>query len=112
MPNDANLIASAHHYAFFRFTRQNAEWVTPVMPVRATCCSASQQAEMTAPPEVAKMWSAAQRYPMYVGEFGAYGKADDASRIDFNRRMREAMEVRGLTGPTGSSRPDSECTIP
>ena len=97
MPNDANLIATVHLYAPFRFTHQGAEWVTPVMPVGVTCCSASQLAEMTAPLEVAKTWSAAKRYPVYVGEFGAYGKADDASRIDFNRRMREAMEARGMT---------------
>ena len=97
MPNDANLIATVHNYAPFRFTHQGAEWVTPVMPVGVTCCNASQLAEMTAPLEVAKTWSAAKRYPVYVGEFGAYAKADDASRVEFNRRMREAMEARGMT---------------
>jgi endoglucanase len=39
----------------------------------------------------------AKRYPVYVGEFGAYGRADDASRIDFNRKMRGAMETRGMS---------------
>ena len=52
---------------------------------------------MTAPLDAAKAWSAAKRYPMYVGEFGAYSKADDASRIDFNRKMRQAMEGRGMS---------------
>jgi endoglucanase len=52
---------------------------------------------MTAPLETAKVWSAAKRYPVFVGEFGAYSKADDASRIDFNRKMRQAMEVRGMS---------------
>ena len=97
LPNDANLIATVHNYSPFQFTHQGAEWVSPVIPVGVTCCSAAQQAEMTAPLDVAKAWSAATRYPVYVGEFGAYSKADDASRITFNRTMRQAMESRGMT---------------
>lgn len=97
MPNDANLIATVHDYNPFPFTHQGAEWVSPVLPVGVTCCSAAQEAEMTAPLDVAKAWSAAKRYPIYVGEFGAYSKADDASRVDFNRKMRQAMEGRGMT---------------
>jgi endoglucanase len=97
MPNDANLIATVHNYAPFPFTHQGAEWVNPVLPVGVTCCSPAQEAELTAPLDVAKAWSAATRYPVYVGEFGAYNKADDASRIDFNRKMRQAIEARGMT---------------
>lgn len=97
LPNDANLIATVHNYSPFPFTHQGAEWVSPVLPLGVTCCSAAQQAEMVAPLDVAKAWSAAKRYPMYVGEFGAYSKADDASRIAFNRTMRQAMESRGMT---------------
>jgi endoglucanase len=52
---------------------------------------------MTAPLDVAKAWSMAKRYPVYVGEFGAYSKGDDASRIAFNRKMRQAMEGRGMS---------------
>src|SRR5919202_1317067 len=90
MPNDANLIATVHNYAPFAFTHQGAEWVSPVLPVGVTCCSAAQRAEMTAPLDLARAWSAATRYPVYVGEFGAYSKADEASRVEFNRTMREA----------------------
>jgi endoglucanase len=97
MPNDANLIATVHNYAPFRFTHQGADWVSPVLPVGVTCCSSAQQAEMTAPLDAAKAWSTAKRYPVYVGEFGAFSKADDASRIDFNRKMRDAMEARGMS---------------
>jgi endoglucanase len=97
MPNDANLIATVHNYNPFRFTHQGAEWVTPVMPTGVTCCSAAQEGEMTAPLDVARSWSAATRYPVFVGEFGAYSKADSASRIDFDRKMRQAMETRGMS---------------
>ncbi len=97
MPNDPNVIATVHNYAPFAFTHQGAEWVTPVLPVGVTCCTAAQEAEMTAPLDVAKAWSVARRYPVFVGEFGAYSKADDASRIAFNRTMRSGMEARGMS---------------
>jgi endoglucanase len=97
MPNDANLIATVHNYNPFPFTHQGAEWVSPVLSLGVTCCTATQEAEMTAPLDVAKAWSTATRYPIYVGEFGAYSKADDASRVDFNRKMRQAMEGRAMS---------------
>jgi endoglucanase len=97
LPNDANLIVTVHNYNPFTFTHQGAEWVSPVLPVGVTCCSAAQVADMTAPLDVAKTWAAAKRYPVYVGEFGAYSKADESSRITFNRTMRDAIEARGMT---------------
>jgi endoglucanase len=97
IPNDANLILTIHNYAPFSFTHQGAEWITPVLPTGVTCCSAAQLADMTGPLDVAQTWSAAKHYPVFVGEFGAYSKADSASRMDFNRKMRDAMEVRGMS---------------
>ena len=97
LPNDANMIVTVHNYAPFTFTHQGAEWINPVLPTGVTCCTVAQVAEMTAPLDVAKTWATAKHYAVFVGEFGAYSKADSASRIDFNRKMRDAMEARGMT---------------
>ncbi|GAA5184714.1 glycoside hydrolase family 5 protein [Niveibacterium umoris] len=97
MPNDANLIATVHNYEPFDFTHQGAEWISPPKPTGVTCCSSGQLSAMTLPLDTASAWSARTRYPVFVGEFGAYSKADEASRIRFNRAMRTAMEARGMS---------------
>lgn len=97
LPDDSNLVVTVHNYSPFTFTHQGAEWVSPVLPVGVTCCTAAQVAELTAPLDVAMAWSTSARYPVFVGEFGAYSKADSMSRMTFNRAMRNAVEARGMT---------------
>ncbi len=97
LPNDANLIVTIHNYAPFDFTHQGAEWVSPTLPAGLACCSKNQETQMLAPLDTARRWSEAQRYPIYLGEFGAYAKADMASRANYTRFMRDAAEARGLS---------------
>jgi endoglucanase len=97
LPNDANLIVTIHNYAPFDFTHQGAPWVSPPFPTGVTCCDDQQRADITEPLNIAKSWSDANRYPIYVGEFGAYSAADMASRVAFTRYMRDQMEIRGMS---------------
>ena len=97
MPSDANLIATVHNYEPFNFTHQGAEWATPAMPTGISCCSPEQKNQITGPLETAKTWSEAQHYPVYLGEFGAYNKADIASRVNFTRYMRDEAEKRNIS---------------
>ena len=97
VPDDSDLVVTVHDYAPFAFTHQGAEWVSPAPPAGVACCSAAQRAEMVAPLDVARAWSAAARYPVFVGEFGAYGRGDDASRAEYTRTMRDAMAARGMS---------------
>ena len=97
MPNDANLIATVHNYEPFVFTHQGAEWASPPMPTGITCCSAEQKNQITGPLVTAKLWSDAQHYPVYLGEFGAYNKADMNSRTNFTRFMRDEAEKRNMS---------------
>lgn len=59
-------------------------------------CPATQRQAIVAPLDVAQAWSRTHRYPVFVGEFGAYSRAPAASRIAFNRFMRDAAEARGM----------------
>lgn len=97
VPNDANLIVTIHNYSPFSFTHQGAEWVSPVLPLGVTCCDQKQTGELVYPLVLAKDWSDVHRYPVFLGEFGAYEKADMASRVKFTRLMRDEAESRGIT---------------
>ena len=47
--------------------------------------------------DVVRAWADAHgALPVYVGEFGAYGRADMASRVRWTRAVREAAEERGF----------------
>ncbi|MEM9388598.1 MAG: glycoside hydrolase family 5 protein [Pseudomonadota bacterium] len=41
---------------------------------------------------LAERWAVARRLPLYVGEFGAYSRADTASRVRWTGSVREQME--------------------
>ena len=96
LPNDSNLIVTVHNYAPFKFSHQGAAWIDPVLPVGVSCCDAGQRAEMLLPLDTAKQWSEEHRYPVFIGEFGSYEKADMASRVRFTQTMREEIELRGF----------------
>ena len=97
LPNDPNLIVTIHNYNPFTFTHQGAEWASPILPTGVTCCSPAQKAELVSPLAKAKTFSDTYHYPIYVGEFGAYSKADMDSRVRFTRLMRDESEARGFT---------------
>ncbi len=97
MPPDANLVLTIHHYDPFTFTHQGAPWITPAMPTGVSCCSAQQLADIRGPLDTARQWGAANGYPVFVGEFGAFDTVAVADRLRYTRQIRTEMEQRGMT---------------
>ncbi len=97
LPNDARVIATVHNYQPFNFTHQGASWVSQALPTGVSCCDAGQRTAAIAPLATAKAWSDAARYPIFLGEFGAYSKAEMGSRVNFTRLMRDQTEARGMS---------------
>ena len=96
-PADRRLLVTIHDYEPFDFTHQGAEWAGLQDRTGITCCTDAQLARMVAPLDVAMRWSEVWNRPVWVGEFGAYGRGPYDSRVRYTRAAREAIEARGMT---------------
>jgi endoglucanase len=96
IPTDANLILTIHHYEPFKFTHQGAEWVSPALPTGLACCDEAQTAEVARAIDEASTFSARVRYPIVIGEFGAYSKAPQESRVRYSRLVRQLSEAKRI----------------
>jgi endoglucanase len=80
---DRNLVVTVHYYNPFHFTHQGAGWVGPDaqkwLGTKWTGGKAEQEA-IVRDLDRAATWGVKHRRPLYLGEFGAYSKADMDSR--------------------------------
>jgi endoglucanase len=86
--DDRNLVVTFHYYSPFKFTHQGASWVggqsQAWLGTRWTGTKAEQQA-VSRDLDTAIAWAVKHRRPIYMGEFGAYSKADLESRARWTR---------------------------
>lgn len=95
---DQNLIASVHFYEPFEFTHQGASWVKNEIPVGTPWMgSDDERGKLLASLDEAARWSKEHNIPINVGEFGAYSKADMASRVRWTGFLCREMEKRGFS---------------
>jgi endoglucanase len=93
--NDRRLIVTVHYYLPFDFTHQGAEWVSPVRPTGIKWTgNAAEQAAIASDMQTVADWAAKHHRPVYVGEFGAYERADMTSRAAWTAAVREHCEKR------------------
>jgi len=126
LPKDeTNLIATFHFYDPMIFTHQGAEWSSkykttgvvwpgppphPIVPLKGEegdfwhNYNTLPTEENPAGPkhindlfDFAQIWSKKHNIPLWLGEFGAYSKADTDSRIRWTKCVREAAEKRGIS---------------
>jgi endoglucanase len=95
---DRMLIATFHYYNPFQFTHQGAEWSPGSEKWLGTKWTGSPQetAAVARDFDIAAKWGREHDRPVYVGEFGAYSKADMESRARWTSAIARAAEERGI----------------
>lgn len=97
LPDDANLIVTVHYYNPFHFTHQGAHWVKDSDKWLGTKWTESEQELATVRKEfdATAAWAKEHHRPIYLGEFGAFSKADDDSRARWTKTIVSEAEKRG-----------------
>jgi endoglucanase len=97
MGNDPNIIVPVHSYDPFDFTHQGVGYIPWLANTSKTCCDEKQRKTLTDNLDVAKQWSIKNGYPIALGEFGSYHRADMNSRVTWTRFMRDELEKRNFS---------------
>ncbi len=97
--DDHNLIVTVHYYEPFEFTHQGAEWAegSDAWLGRSWTGSEEEKRTVTASLETAAEWGRRHGRPVFLGEFGAYSKADDASRLRWTRFVAREADRLGMS---------------
>ena len=97
--DDTDLIATFHYYDPFQFTHQGAEWVGGSDPWLGNTWTglAVEKEAIERDFTRAANWSEKSGRPIYMGEFGAYSKADIDSRAAWTSAVVEAAEKHGFS---------------
>ena len=102
--DDRNIIATVHYYNPFAFTHQGASWTDRKDKLGVLWkATPEEQAAVRKDLDKAKAWSQKENRPIYLGEFGAYDKAEMPSRARYVGFVARAAEPAAGAGPTGSS---------
>jgi endoglucanase len=95
--NDRNIIVTVHYYLPFQFTHQGAEWVDGSDAYLGTTWNGSEAEKLLIVNDFdrAVKWAERAERPMFLGEFGAYYKADMDSRARWTEYVARQAEERG-----------------
>lgn len=99
LPEVSNLIVTVHYYSPFQFTHQGAEWSEGADAWLGTTWGYVESDFLNLQQDLqrVKSWSTQRNRPINVGEFGAYDKAEMASRILWTRSVSRMSEDLGFS---------------
>ena len=98
--DDKNLIVTFHYYQPFHFTHQGAEWVGKESASwLGTKWSGMEEEKKAVRKDMdeAERWARENGMPLFLGEFGAYSKAEMPSRARWTAFVRSEAERRGFS---------------
>jgi endoglucanase len=98
LPDDDHLLATIHYYRPFPFTHQGAPWVAgaDAWLGRTWAGDPAEREAVTRDLASVADWAKSRGRPLFIGEFGAYDRADLASRVRWTRRVRSEAERLGM----------------
>lgn len=92
-----NLLLTFHYYEPFEFTHQGAEWAEGSKAwLGRTWPQDGEEARLAADFAFAAEWSERHGLPLFLGEFGAYGKAAMDSRLRFTEAVARSAEAHAI----------------
>jgi endoglucanase len=96
---DRFLIATFHYYSPSEFTHQGAPWSPGSKKWLGTTWTDTPKQRQALEKEFDRVatWAEKHRRPIYLGEFGAFERADMASRARWTRAVARAAETRGFS---------------
>jgi endoglucanase len=96
---ERNVIVTVHYYEPFQFTHQGAEWVDGSDAWLGTTWDGTPEQKQAVDDDLdhALAWAEAQDRPIFVGEFGAYSRADIDSRARWTEYVARQSEARGFS---------------
>ncbi len=99
LPADENLIVTVHYYNPFEFTHQGAHWVdkSDAWLGKKWTGSEAEVLAVTKEFDSAAAWAKENKRPIYLGEFGAFRKADQESRVRWTSTISREAEERGFS---------------
>jgi len=95
--DDRNIIVAVHYYSPIQFTHQGAPWSVKNKDLSGIEWKETddEKAAVKADFDVAQAWATTHNRPLTLGEFGAYEKADMASRVRWTHFIARQAEARG-----------------